>query len=507
MKILGFEIGRSRADDAVVVPVKRQHIARGVQKRSFQSGVTDRLTSKWTVADQTVNQSLLKNLRAMRARSRDFAKNNEYGRKFFGMVRANVVGSSGFTLKVNCLNHDGSCDHEDSKRIRQAYLKFAKPGNFDVTGKLSETMFDMLAMTMIARDGEVLVRKVTGNGFGVHGCQLQLLSAHLLDEEHNMDLAGGNRIRMGVEFNRWMKPIAYHLRIMNNSADMHGTAGRRYERVSADEMLHLFVPEEVDQWRGVPWPFAALRSAKHLDEFQESAQVNARVGAGKMGFFQQNDPEAGAPMGVDDEGDESGYGEEHEFIDEAEPGTFNVIPDGYEFAEFNPSYPNDVYDPFVKSTLRTMAMGLLVSAHGLSGDLTDVNFSSIRSGTLDEREMWRVIQNWYIDAKKMLIFPWWLTRALMNDADLKKLPFTKFEKYDAAEYFGRGWDWVDPRNDMLAAKEGVALGVKSRASIIRANGRDPEDVWDELDAENERGFSAPAAPTSAAKRPPPEDED
>ena len=267
MKILGFEIGRSRADDAVVVPVKRQHIARGVQKRSFQSGVTDRLTSKWTVADQTVNQSLLKNLRAMRARSRDFAKNNEYGRKFFGMVRANVVGSSGFTLKVNCLNHDGSCDHEDSKRIRQAYLKFAKPGNFDVTGKLSETMFDMLAMTMIARDGEVLVRKVTGNGFGVHGCQLQLLSAHLLDEEHNMDLAGGNRIRMGVEFNRWMKPIAYHLRIMNNSADMHGTAGRRYERVSADEMLHLFVPEEVDQWRGVPWPFAALRSAKHLDEF------------------------------------------------------------------------------------------------------------------------------------------------------------------------------------------------------------------------------------------------
>ena len=494
MRIFGFQLGRSAPDAAAAAPPARQRIARGGHaRRGFQAGVTDRLTAKWTTADETVNMSLLKHLRPMRARSRDFARNNEYGRKFFSLVRTHIVGPFGFTLKVDCRRPDGSPDKVDSQLIQRAYKRWARRGNFDVTGLLSESQFDALAITMIARDGEVLIRMVEGQDRGPHRFQLQLLSGQLLDEDHNRDLPDGRRIRMGVEFDAFMKPVAYHLRLMTGSADMHGTSSQRYERVDASEMLHLFVPEEIDQWRGVPWAYVSLRDAKHLDQFDEAALVAANVGAAKMGFFQQKDPEAGPPMARDGEDDDAGgYQDQRDFVTAAEPGTFDIIPDGYELKEYDPTYPNEVYDPFTRNVLRRLSTGLLVANHSLTGDLTQVNFSSIRAGTLDERDMWKMMQGFYSEAK-CAVFGRWLARALAFDSELKSLPYTKFDKFNAPVFFGRRWDWVDPKNDAAADREAVALNVRSRAQIIRESGRDPDEVWDELDAEEARGMTAPHA--------------
>ena len=334
---------------------------------------------------------------------------------------------------------------------------------------------------------------VEGRDRGLHRFQLQLLPGHLLDEDHNRDLADGRRIRMGVEFDAFMKPVAYHLRIMDGSADMHGTASQRYERVDASEIIHLFIAEEIDQWRGVPWAYVALRDAKHLDQFDEAALVAANVGAAKMGFFQQKDPEAGPPMGGEDADGEDGYGSGGgDFVTSAEPGTFDIIPDGYELKEYDPTYPNEVYDPFTRNVLRRLSTGLLVANHSLTGDLTQVNFSSIRAGTLDERDMWKTIQGWYAEIKAH-IFERWLGLALIHDDELKSLPYTKFDKFNAPVFFGRRWDWVDPKSDAAADREAVALGVRSRAQIIRESGRDPDEVWAELQAEADMGMAQPHA--------------
>ncbi len=512
MKILGFEFGRAVPDDDVeLVPelppfarLPRHMMSRAARQglsRSFEVGRQDRLTSSWTTTDQNINQSLYRHLRVMRARSRDFFRNHEYGRKFGSLVRNNVVGPAGFTLKVDARRSDGSRDEQDSARLQAAYARWAKMGQYDVTGRLSENLFDALAIAMVARDGEVLIRKVEGSDRGIHGCQLQLLPGHVLDEELNREIENGHRIRMSVEFDGFMKPVAYWIRKETNNSDIHGNWSRNYDRIPAEEIIHLFVPEEINQWRGVPWAFAALRSAKMLDQYQEAAQVAANVGAAKMGFFQQKDPEAGAPMRVDDEADGEPLDQGQDFISEAAPGQFDVIPDGYEFVDWDPDYPHANYDPFVKAVSRTIASGCLVSYHGLTGDLTQVNFSSIRAGTLDEREMWKQLQGWYIDAVKVPVYEWWLARALIYDRDLSRLPYAQFDKFNAPMFFGRRWEWVDPKSDIAALREAVALGIKSRAEIIRERGRDPEEVWSELEAEDERGFAAPRATGQAPARP------
>ena len=229
MKILGFEFGRVTPDDDVELTpelppfarLPRHMMARQGLSRSFEVGRQDRLTSSWTTNDQNVNQSLYRHLRVMRARSRDFFRNNEFGRKFGSLVRSNIVGPAGFTLKVDARRPDGSRDVQDSDRLQAAYRRWAKMGQYDVTGQLSENLFDALAILMVARDGEVLIRKVEGSDRGIHGCQLQLLPGHVLDEELNRELDNGHRIRMAVEFDGFMKPVAYWVRKETSAASWY----------------------------------------------------------------------------------------------------------------------------------------------------------------------------------------------------------------------------------------------------------------------------------------------
>lgn len=424
----------------------------------------------------------------MRARSRAFARNNEYGRKFFALLRTNIVGPTGFAFKAECQRPDGSIDKDDSDRVARAYGRWCKTGNFEVTGKLSESLFDALAITMLARDGEFLIRLVPGKDHGPHRFQVQLLPGHLLDEEHNRDLSDGRRIRMGVEFNRWMKPIAYHIRLAPQSGDMQGNYSQRYERVSADDMMHVFIPEDAEQWRGIPWAFAALRSARHHEQYDEAAIVAANVGAAKMGFYQQGDPDA-APISSETQSDGEG-GED--FITEATPGEFGIIPDGYTLKDWNPAYPHEMYESFTKAVLRRMSTGLLSSYHSISGDLTDVNFSSIRAGTLDDRDLWKLYQATYSGMAKVPLFERWLGYSLLFDEDLKQLPYAKFDKFNAPVFQGRRWEWVSPKDDVKAKSEEVALGINSRSQIIRERGGDPEKVFQELQDEEEIwGFSSP----------------
>lgn len=462
------------------------------QRRSFDAGKTDRLTASWTATDETMNQSLLRNLRTMRARSRDFARNDEYGRKFFSLVKTNVIGPNGVALKFECKGSNGKVDVNDSRRLKAAFDRWAERGQCDVTGKLSWVMIQQLAAIMVARDGEVLIRKVMGADRGIHHVQLQLLPGHVLDEQHNRDLPHGGRIRMGVEFDAWMKPVAYHLRLQPPSADMWGSSSQRFERVPADEIIHLFVPEEIDQWRGAPWAYASLRGSRHLDQYQEAAIVAANVGAAKMGFFQQKDAEAG-PITGERDGD---GGDGADFVSEATPGSFDIIPDGYELVDYNPDYPHAMYDQFVRATLRKQATGLLTTYHSLSGDLTDVNFSSIRSGTLDERESWKVVQGWIISDMLKPVITWWLTSAMLWDVDLRQLPYEKFDKFNAPVLTPRRWDWVDPKSDMAANAMAVELEVTSRAQIIRERGGDPEQIWAELAEEKQAGRGLPKKPAA-----------
>jgi lambda family phage portal protein len=242
-----------------------------------------------------------------------------------------------------------------------------------------------------------------------------------------------------------------------------------------------------------------------LSGFEDAAITNARVAASKMGFFKDNDAEN------DDDDEPLSF--------DAEPGVFEDIGNR-EFQAVDFQFPDAAIEPFIRSLLRSSASSLSVSYHNLSSDLTSVNFSSIRQGAIDEREVWKGIQESFIAAVVVPIFERWLEAALLNQKIViqtqsgpKPLRFDRIEKYKAAWFTGRRWAWIDPAAEQTANERAVAQGFKSRKQVIRETSNvDPEEVWEEIESENEelaeRGITPPlpSGSTQPATAEPPKKE-
>ena len=123
-----------------------------------------------------------------------------------------------------------------------------------------------------------------------------------------------------------------------------------------------------------------------------------------------------------------------------------------------------------------------VSYASLSNDLESVNYSSIRQGSLDERDQYRVMQRWLTDHFLQPVFDAWLEEQLTHEL-LSSLPMRKIEKFNQAEWRPRGWQWIDPTKEVAANIEAVKNGFKSLADVAGETGRDSEDVLNKLSNE------------------------
>ncbi|QBC44456.1 phage portal protein [Iodobacter fluviatilis] len=445
---------------------ERQRNAPVVQKRFFSAAQSGRLTESWSTTPTTINQDLKRGLKALRARSRDLARNNDYARNFVRMAVRNIVGPEGFGLQVQAAKPNGIIDETDSSYIESVFAQWGKRGQCEVTGQHSFLTMQRLLLETLAKDGETLVRRIKGKG--LFGYQVQLIDVSLLDEALNSEAAGQNRIVMGVEIDEWAKPVAYHIKQDTRVTGQH-------LRIPADQIWHLFLPLEIGQARGVPWMTTGMLRLNMLAGYEEAAVTAARVGAAKMGFFTQEETSSGGPaMGEYDNAADR-------MITDAEPGTFETLPPGVDFKSFNPDYPHALYGEFTKACLRGMAAGMGVSYNGLSNDLENVNYSSIRAGLLDERDEWLSLQSWFADVFLAPLYEEWLSLAILSGQLV--LPMAKLAKFQAHRWQGRRWQWVDPLRDAKADIMLLDAGLATRSDLLAARGVDPVSFVQRLQAD------------------------
>jgi lambda family phage portal protein len=456
--------------DVVVRKMRKTRPAR----RSFASGDMDNLFGNFSGSSMTADGELLASLDMMRARSRKLAMDSDYARKFLALVKANVIGASGIRLMPQVRGNDGALDESDNRVLERGWQSWGKRDNCTVGGDLSWLDVQQLFVETVARDGECLVRLVRNYGDNF-GFALQVLEADALDSQMNRELDGGSYITLGIEKDKFGKPVAYHLRARAKTGGCYAYNGGNYERVPASDIIHAFRAERPSQSRGIPWLNTAIRRLRMLAGFEEAELVAARVAASKMGFYV-------TPTGdeyVGDSEDDDGT-----LVSTVEAGTFEELPAGTTVETFDPAHPASGVADFVKVVLRGAAAGLGVSYNSLANDLEGVNFSSIRSGVLEEREQWRVLQQWVIEVLHARVYEAWLKEALLRDAFAVHLPPAKFDKFARVSWIPRGWAWVDPLKDQKAAQLGLQLGVTTRAEIAATQGRRLEDVFEQLQREH-----------------------
>lgn len=441
--------------------------------RSYTGAAYNRLTQSWRYPVSSADTEIKAALRMLRARSRELTRNNDYARKFVKMCVSNVVGPKGIQLQNRAKNPDGRPDRMANAMIEAAWDDFCRKGNCTMDGQMSMLAAQKLFIETAARDGEVLVRKVRGYGGNRYRFAFHFIEADYLDEDYNLNNAGRNQIRMGVEFDRWERPVAYYLRKSHpgDYAFNRVSSSYEYERIPASDIIHAFVRERPHQTRGVPWMHSAMTRLNMIGEYEDAELVAARVGASKMGFFTKSEQNPISYMG--DDKDSSGN-----LITDAEPGTFEQLPPGFDFKAFDPDHPVGNYGMFIKCVLRGVSSGLVVSYNSLASDLENVNYSSLRDGKIEERDNWRLMQSWMCEDFCGEIFRDWLEMALLSGA--VPLPYEKFDKFHAPKWQPRGWQWVDPETDQNANISAIDYGLKTRTDALAELGYDFEDTLDQL---------------------------
>jgi len=166
------------------------------RRRSYEAGAINRLLNNWTTTPKTADEAIKGNLRNMRARSRDLSRNNDYARKYGEMVKTNVVGTNGIVMQSKAKRPDGTFDKLDNESIEKAWKLWGRKPNCSVNGKLSWIDTQRCVVETVARDGEILIRKVRGadNPFGY---ALQLIECDHLDEDLNKEKYRGIRPAFG----------------------------------------------------------------------------------------------------------------------------------------------------------------------------------------------------------------------------------------------------------------------------------------------------------------------
>jgi hypothetical protein len=124
-----------------------------------------------------------------------------------------------------------------------------------------------------------------------------------------------------------------------------------------------------------------------------------------------------------------------------------------------------------------------VAYNNFANDLDGVSYSSIRSGTLEERENWMVVQDWFINSFCSPLYSAWLESALLTQS--VKLPFAKLEKFRADTWTGRRWPWVDPLNDVQTREKELQLGITSKSQMVSEQGKDFAEVQAQIAADRD----------------------
>lgn len=464
----------------------------------YAAADASRLTAALLRESEYINRTLRYQLRALRARSRQAAQNNPFARRFVSMVVTKVCGPAPFKLQAKVKFKSGDLDSASNKRIEAVWKSWGKKGECEITGKFSWNAVQRLVVRTLAVDGEFLLRNIR-DANSRYGYQLQMIDIDRLDEQKNEKLSNGGAINMGVEMDPTGRPVAYYL-LKRKPSNWDRGYVREYDRVPASEIIHVFVPDFMEQARGVPWMYAALLNLAHMGAFEEAAIIAAHVGASNMAVMETPDDGSGIVSDQNDGSATAGTQQQTpQSVMDVEPGIVLQLPPGYKLNSWNPKYPDAAMGPFIKACLRGIASGLDVAYHNLANDLEGVNYSSARIGELDERDAWMVLQSFITEHWHQPFYEDWLMMQVLRG----NLPFdpSRLDRYFDVFWQPRRWAWVDPLKEMNAKVLAIKERLTSRTRTIAETGEDIEDIYDEIAEEmalaDDHGFTDGPEPDAA----------
>lgn len=444
---------------------------KAVRRRMYAGAKSGRLN--FTASTSSADSEIYTSLPGLRDRSRKLVRDVVYAKRAKAVVVNNVIGP-GIGMQAQVKSTRGKLIKRTNDGIERAWREWARAETCHTGGTLHFADFERAAMSEVFEAGEVFIR-LHFNAFGGSDVPmaLELIESERLADDYEIAVPPGARATMGIEHDAFGRPIAYHIHAQHPN-QVRLLPGRRVDeilRIPADQMIHLRIVDRWPQTRGVPWLHAAITRLNQLGEYEEAAVIAARIGASKVGFFENPEWPDGIATGEEADGTPNMT---------VEAGEFAQLPPGYKFTSWDPSYPTEAFDPFTRACLRGIASGVGTSYESLSRDYSQSNYSSSRLSLLEDRDAWRVLQQWWVRAFREPLYRRWLQLAVLSNAvpEISRGEYMADpRKFESVKWKCRGWGWVDPAKEVSAYKEAERAGYITKADVIAAtaNGMDIED--------------------------------
>lgn len=423
--------------------------------RGYEAASRSRRTENWKATGADVNSELTAQLSTLRNRSREQVRNNVYARRTVQAITTNTIGTG---IRPTPMEVSRAAE----KKLMTLWKQWAGKKKCDFDGNLNFYGIQKLVMKTLVISGECLVVRRRANET-LLPLKLQVLEPDFIDTHKSfVNRENGDFVIHGVHFNKEGQKLGYWL------YDQHPGSSKTFMSltsrfVKAEDVAHIFAIERPGQVRGIPWLSASMIRMRDFDEYEDAELVRQKIAACFTVFVSDTNTD--------------GYTgkEEEDIASRVEPGIIEILPPGKEVHFAQPPLTNG-YESYSRKILQGIAAGTGITYEAMTGDLSNVNFSSGRMGWI---EFQRNIQDW------------------QDDVMIPMLCETVWEWFlDAGSIVGKTRNdieasWTPPRREMIDPKkevEAMALQVRngfiSYQEALKQLGYDPEDTLDEIAAFN-----------------------
>lgn len=466
-RVYGFSNHRAGLDKMMKEPLERSF--------GFEGAWYDRTNSNWIAWRSSLDAILRTSIWILVGRCRDLQRTNSIVQRALNLWKNNVVGPHGIRLRSNVRDDAGKPIAAVNKPINDHWSYFCCEENLTPAGDMDMVEFQKHLVTLTPIDGTCFIKTFLDPKLP-YGIAFRILELDLLDLTKFENREGADvEIKFGIEKLRSTgKTIAYWM-FLENPNDLslasEFKAGKSF-RIPADEIDIVMKRERPMQTIGIPWFVRAMTNLHILQQYTKATLIKSQMAASYFMFILNDLAVQGGDTGL--QGDPNGFQQLP-----VDNGIALELKKGQDVKNMAPQqFASDLEALFVW-TLRIIGGDLDLSYHAFAGDTSKGNYSSLRMTTLEERTGHIANQVWLSTILRRMFRKWLRVQMLSRRHFTIKDDLYQTIVY-CAQWIGRRWDWVDPKNEAAAEISLINNALKSRTKYWQERGHNTEDEVQEL---------------------------
>jgi len=449
---------------------KQARMALNVMKRAYEGAKIGRRTDSWITPSSSANGEIASAGHRLRDRARDIGRNNPYGKKARRIFSDNFVGTG-------IIPQARTGSDRLNKQIMAAWQSWTSQA--DIEGTCDFYAMQSLIVRSMFESGECFVRfrdQPSSSNLAVP-FQLQVLEADYLDTTRTYQLPGNSGyIQQGIEFDAQGRRAAYWMWPKHPGDNLLIWQKFQSSRIPADQILHIYEKDRPGQIRGATSFASVILRMRDLEDYDDAELWRKKIESCFAAFVIQNSGSEGPVLGSIAQTNSQGLGGDTGLqgkrVEAFRPGMVEYLKPG-EDVRFGSPTSDANYPNYTRVQLHAIAAGLGVTYEQLTGDLSQVNYSSLRAGLLEFRRMIETLR-WQVFIP-MFCMPVW--RRFIDRAYIAGI----IGKIDySVSWTPPKFEMVDPLKDAQADTMMMRNGTLTLREAIANQGYDPDKQIEEI---------------------------